>query len=125
LAPHFQERGDVFRFSARTDLITEDTVWEMKCTTLISIEHKLQVVIYAWIWKHIYKEEEKLFKILNIKTGEILVLESTLEELTYIMVLLLKGKYGEQESKPDEEFIEDCQQYILSSPPGKRDLEIV
>jgi len=112
LAPFFKEKGDIFRFSARTDLITEDTVWEFKCTTMITIEHKLQVIIYAWIWKHIFPEDKKDFKLLNIKSGEIIKLDATKEEMTEIIVLLLKGKYGNQEKKKDEEFIEDCRKYI-------------
>ena len=39
-----------FKFSARVDLITKTTVWELKCTSKLSIEHLLQVVIYAWLW---------------------------------------------------------------------------
>jgi len=121
LLPYFQEKKDekeekqeiVFRFSAKTDLITEKCVWELKCTSKITIEHLLQVIIYAWIWRNIYPEEEKEFKILNIKSGEILKLEATIEELTNIIVLLLQGKYGTYEKKTDEEFTEDCIKYIL------------
>jgi len=123
LLPHFQKNDEneenqevLFRFSAKTDLITEKCVWELKCTSKITIEHLLQVVVYAWIWRNIYPEGEqgeqeqdkKEFKILNIKSGEILKLEATPEELTHIMVLLLQGKYGTYEKKTDEEFIEDC-----------------
>lgn len=114
LSPHFlsengeQTVSDIFRFSAITDLITDDTVWELKCTTNITIEHLLQLVIYSWIWRNIYPEKEKYFKIVNIKSGEILKLEAKMDELNHIMVLLLKGKYGKIEKKNDEEFIQDC-----------------
>jgi hypothetical protein len=51
-----------FRFSAIIDLETSGTVWELKCTSEISIDHKLQVVIYEWLWNLIYPENKKKFK---------------------------------------------------------------
>lgn len=102
-----------FRFSARVDLVTDKCVWELKCTSNISNDHKLQVVIYAWLWRLTREPGESAesnldFKILNIKTGEMLRVEATIDELTQIMVALLKGKYGEPVVKTDEEFIADC-----------------
>ena len=98
-----------FRFSARTDIITADTVWELKCTSQTSIDHLLQVVIYAWIWRRIHHENVdevlKDFKIMNVRTGEIMILYATMEELDTIMYALLRGKYSEQVPKSDEEFI--------------------
>ena len=101
-----------FRFTARTDLITENTVWELKCTSKISIDHILQTIIYAWLWRTLYPEDIRVFKIFNIKTGEILKLDSTKTELDTIMVALLKGKYQDTTSKTDEEFIIDCSQSL-------------
>ena len=37
-----------FRFTARTDLITQTSMWEIKCVREITMDHQLQVVIYAW-----------------------------------------------------------------------------
>ena len=50
----------------------------------------------------------KDFKIFNIKTGEIYRLEATTEELTNIVISILKGKYSKIPIKTDEEFIEEC-----------------
>jgi len=112
------ETNAKFRFTARVDLVTEDTVWENKCTTTLTIDHKLQLVIYAWLWKMTHREDdkekpEKKYKLFNIKTGEVLVLDATTEQLNYIMVELLKGKYFVQEKKNDREFIEDCMEKML------------
>ena len=112
------ETNAKFRFTARVDLVTEDTVWENKCTTTLTIDHKLQLVIYAWLWKMTHREDdkekpEKKYKLFNIKTGEVLVLDATTEQLNYIMVELLKGKYFVQEKKTDTEFIEDCMEKML------------
>jgi len=106
-----------FRFTARTDLITESTVWELKCTSQITIDHMLQVVVYAWLWRmksssDDIKSDEKAFKIFNIKTNELLRLEATDEDLNNIILALIKGKYQTTELKVDEEFISDCKTYL-------------
>ena len=99
-----------FRFSGRIDLITEKSVWELKCTSTLTIDNLLQVAIYAWIWRTINVNNpemmEKEFKILNIKTGEILVLNATIDELNFIMSKLLLGKYGKVDRLSDEDFLQ-------------------
>jgi hypothetical protein len=106
LRPFFDSPVE-FRFSGRLDLVTEKTVWELKCTSKISIDHMLQVVIYAWLWKLLVSDDRDI-RILNIKTGEVLELQATNDELTLIMVSLLKGKYCEPVIKTNEEFVGDC-----------------
>ena len=93
-----------FRFSAIVDLITPTTVWEIKCTSSITIDHQLQVVIYAWLWGFT-KRPAREFKLLNIKTGERWVLQANRAELQEIVVALLKGKYAKFVELTDEEFI--------------------
>ena len=101
-----------FRFTARVDLITETTVWELKCTSEITIEHLVQVIAYAWLWNMRYNEHcetpVKVFKIFNIKTGDVLRLDASMEDLNYIMTELLVGKYKELVPKTDDEFLADC-----------------
>ena len=103
---HFDD-GSIFRFSARLDLVTEQSVWELKCTSRITIDHMLQVVIYAWLWQICVGDGRKM-KIFNIKSGEILELKASMEELTHVVVALLKGKYSRNVVKSDEEFIAEC-----------------
>ena len=102
-----------FRFSARVDFITKESLWEVKCSSKLSIEHFLHIVIYAWLWKCIYPENNKTFKILNIKSNQIYELKATMEELTLIVVTLLKSKYeGKQKSFSDKEFLKEfCTKY--------------
>ena len=97
-----------FRFTARIDLITCKTVWEIKCTASITQDHLLQVVIYAWILRTMFSDFEKDFKIFNIRSGEILRLNTEKSVLDNIMVLLLKGKYEGIEKQPDINFVENC-----------------
>jgi hypothetical protein len=93
-----------FRFTAIVDLVTPSTVWEIKCTSSITIDHQLQVVIYAWLWGFSGRPP-RVFRILNIKTGEQWVLQSTQGELEKIVIALLKGKYAKMAEKTDEEFL--------------------
>jgi len=126
LREHFP--GVLFRFTARLDLKTDQSIWELKFTSTISSEHFLHVVIYAWLWRILYEDIEnleniRLFQIFNIKTGEHYILDATTEELSQIVISILYGKYSETEHKSDEEFLEDCKNEItrsfsLKSPDG-------
>uniref|UniRef100_A0A6C0I4R4 Uncharacterized protein n=1 Tax=viral metagenome TaxID=1070528 RepID=A0A6C0I4R4_9ZZZZ len=107
LAPYFDEYTK-FRFTGRVDLITEDALWELKCTSKLSIDHMLQTIIYAWLWFTQNPEDTRSVKLFNIRTGETLRLTATYDELTTVMVTLLRGKYEEQPEKTDEEFVLHC-----------------
>jgi hypothetical protein len=105
------EPHNTFRFTARMDVIGDEFLWELKCTHKISIDHLLQVVIYAWLWQMLPENIDaplKRFKIMNIRTGEIQRLVATREEINTIMVALLKSKFLELDKKTDVEFIQDC-----------------
>ena len=104
LKEYFNEKV-LFRFTARTDLITAETVWEIKCVREITMDHQLQVVIYAWLYQ-ILGYPEKSFKIFNIRTNEVLKLNATREELDFIVISLLQGKYQRATKLSDEQFLE-------------------
>jgi hypothetical protein len=94
-----------FRFHARCDLVSDHDVWELKCTSHLSIDHMLQVVIYAWIWAMVYPDQPKTFRLFNIKTAEHLKLVATTEELTQVVAALLKSKYVSNHAPDDSEFV--------------------
>lgn len=106
------------RFAARIDTITKTTVWEIKCTKTLSTDHKLQVVIYAWLMRMRHskpdKDSKKVFKLFNIRSGELLRLEASMDELNHIMLTLLKIKFQERVVKTDEDFIHECRGYLAS-----------
>jgi hypothetical protein len=83
------------RFNARVDAMTKDTVWEFKCVDTLEIEHFLQVIIYAWIWRLVCEpiRGTRVFKIMNIRTAEVQVLNYEEAEIEAIMGLILKSKY--------------------------------
>lgn len=63
-----------FRFRGRVDFMTPTSIWEIKCTSSLTYENFIQLVIYAFIWnmENINKEgkEEQEFNLFNIRTGE-------------------------------------------------------
>jgi hypothetical protein len=111
LSAHFPPNQQ-FQFTARVDLITKDTLWELKCTSDISAEHMIQTVIYAWLAITIDPGFSKKVKIFNIRTGEVLELVAEKAALDKIVLALLKGKYGEQHLLTDEEFLKECHEYL-------------
>jgi len=54
---------------------------------------------------------------LNIKTGEILRLDASLEELNVIMGKLLKGKYSKTRVLSDDEFIQGTEGSLVRTIP--------
>ena len=112
LAAYFPS-NEQFQFSARIDLMTESTLWELKCTSEISTEHMIQTVIYAWIMRTIHPGFSRQVKIFNIRTGQIMRLDADKYMLDKVVVALLKGKYRKQEPLTDSEFIASCRQYIV------------
>jgi hypothetical protein len=102
-----------FRFTARIDLDTETTIWELKCTSQITIEHKMQTVIYAWLYQLVYNKK-KIVRLFNIKTGEIWRIDAEIEELTKIVVELVRGKCNKNEKKTEIEYIEECNRFMDS-----------
>jgi len=113
LSPLFD--GRKFRFTARVDIITETILWELKCTSEISNDHKLQLVIYAWLWNMrvnpsgFQDGQEKTFKIYNVRTNELLTLNASMEELNFIVISILKGRFQREGDKTIEEFLYDCE----------------
>lgn len=101
----------VYRIGARVDLMTESSIWEMKCTSNLTIDHKLQLILYMWTWNMLFhpsrwETHKKKGCLFNIKSGELLELQSSMEDMNYIVSEILKDKYKVIEPKTDEEFIE-------------------
>lgn len=104
LSPYFMNIQ--FEFSGILDLMTKSSIYEFKCTGSLTLEHKIQLVFYAWVY-NVISREPKEFKLYNVKTNELLVMDYDFDDLTLIMVALLKGKYEEICRKTDEEFLEE------------------
>jgi hypothetical protein len=124
----------IVKLRGRIDCMTNDTIWELKCVEMLTIEHMLQVVIYGWIWQRICnsitggniknmneKQEQKQkqkqmeelyqprkFKLMNVRNGEVRELDITSHYIDEIMNILLDSKLRIREVISDEQFIETC-----------------
>jgi len=112
LLPFFDPGQRPFRFSARADLITPVHLWELKCTTAITTEHQLQLVLYAWLWEIVHPDSPRKYKLFNLRSGEIQRLDASFDTMTQIVVALLKGKYTKVREKSDEIFLSECREFI-------------
>lgn len=95
------------RFHARVDAMDDDILWEFKCVGELQLEHLLQLIIYAWLWR-MFDGKPKEFKIMNICTGEVRTLVQKWNIIDEIMVEVLRGKYAKRERLTDDEFIKLC-----------------
>jgi hypothetical protein len=84
----------------------ENNIYELKCTENLTITNKLQLVVYAFMWKKLYPDDNKRFYLFNIRTSEILELDADRDEIDKIMEILIKNKIEKYETISDEEFIE-------------------
>ena len=97
--------------TGRLDAIDNDCVWEFKCTDHITLEHRLQIIVYAWAWnlsQMDIKYGHKDFYLLNIKSGQILKLLYNKIIIDQIVELIFQDKYANKKYIDDAEFINLC-----------------
>jgi hypothetical protein len=108
LASVLKESNMTYRFSARADLLTPTSLWELKCTGQLTLDHKLQLVIYAWLYRMKWSGKKDVdsmkYYLYNIKTNELLQLHASLDELTTIVCEIIRNKYMTHTELTDEEF---------------------
>lgn len=93
------------------DVVTDADVYELKCVQELKLEHKLQLLIYAWLWHvsaNFEKKGSRRFKLLNIRSGELWELAAGSPLLKEAMEIMLDNKYGKRVDKSDDVFIEEC-----------------
>ncbi len=70
----------------------------------------MQLLVYAWMWKKqtdpFYTSKE--FKLVNIRTGEVYILDACSHLIDEAMHILLENKYGKKDVLSDAEFVELC-----------------
>jgi len=90
--------------------INSKCLWCIKCCGNISNEHILQLVIYSWLHNKINNEAylEMKYKIINMRTGEIKVLNYDVEKVDQIIELLFKNKYQDKKKDSDVIFLRKC-----------------
>ena len=98
------------KFHARIDAYDDKIVWEFKCTSELTTEHLLQLVIYCWLWINTIGTTDGLkeFKIINICSGEIRYLKQNIPLINDVIDILLNNKFGKNDVKTDKQFIKHC-----------------
>lgn len=92
------------------DILTHDTVWEVKCTDVLQLEHLLQLVVYAWLHQKGGESMQK-YKIINVRTGEVRELDVSCGfKIQNIVDSLFLFKYKNAEKMDDEQFTRQCQE---------------
>jgi hypothetical protein len=102
-----KEHG-IIKIAGRIDAYDNNSVYEFKCVDNISIDHKLQLILYAWLWSNsdLYKKYgSRDFKLLNIKTGELLKLVNDQYKINQIVELIFSNKFVKRNVLLDDEFI--------------------
>jgi len=97
----------------RLDVEDERYVIELKCTSQLTLEHKLQLIVYCWLLNHLEPGFRKGFKLLNIRTGEVWILNENykIETIDMILDILIDNKYGLDKVITDQNFIDDCSKF--------------
>lgn len=92
------------------DCYDNTALWEFKCVTMLTIEHILQLVVYAWIWKNSMVEKfgDREFNLLNIRTGERINVKYDTFIIDEIMEILFENKFGTKPKISNEEFLNNC-----------------
>jgi hypothetical protein len=105
-----KELGEI-HIRGRLDALDKDKIWEFKCVDYISFEHKLQLIVYAWIYNNsimLDKYGKKDFYLLNIKSGETLQLNYDNYKIESIIEIILQDKYVKKRELDDKEFVKLC-----------------
>jgi hypothetical protein len=97
----------------RIDAYDDNIVWEFKCVNELTLVHKLQVILYAFIWNMFHKEHDghRKFRLLNIINGEVLELDMTSNKFDEVVCALLKHKIETRDVLSDEKFVKKCLQF--------------
>jgi len=82
----------------RVDCIDVESLFEFKCVKSLQIEHQLQLICYAWLWKKTLGINDKMkrFILLNIRTGESKEMFYKDYEIECIMSILFENKFAEK-----------------------------
>ena len=101
--------GDI-EINGRIDGYDDKTVWEFKCVSTLSLDHLLQLLIYAWMWEKtlVHSYGKKNYKIINIRTGEIKQLVYQDYFVDQIMELIFINNFELKIETNDEMFITKC-----------------
>ena len=105
--------------TGRMDAVTEDVVWELKCVKELQLEHFLQLILYAWMWRRRFEESKgpRTFRLMNMRSGEVWELDASSHYIKEAVDILLHNKYKVRGTLSDAEFLAQCREqgFVLES----------
>jgi hypothetical protein len=107
---HLSNEYGLIKIRGRMDAVDDDNIWEFKCVEDFKREHILQLIIYAWVYEKCMKSVlgSKKYKILNIRTGELILIKYESYIVEEIMNILFENKFGKVKKLDDTKFIDTC-----------------
>lgn len=112
----------IINITARVDCYDDESLWEFKCVKSITIEHILQLIVYAWIWEKCMTNDHgrKKYKILNIRTGEVKTVNYKKHIVEDILKILFDNKYLQKINDDDNVFITKCHKIVDQCVANKK-----
>lgn len=102
--------GSDFVIRGRMDIITNDHIWEIKCTKSLRPEHLIQLAVYAYMIS--LKDRSNWFnyryQLLNVLTGECVILDPSSNLYSLVYMLIYEKCIRKYTPKTDQQFISDC-----------------
>jgi hypothetical protein len=81
----------------RLDILDDSCLWEIKCVKQITLDHKLQLVVYSYLWRKLRQSSmgPRTYRLFNVLSGAGLELAQGTEEVVdQVMQILFDEKYG-------------------------------
>lgn len=113
-----------FMLTGRIDVETSDTVWEVKCVDEITMEHQMQLVVYAFMWMKMVDngvEEPKTFKLFNARDGQVHVLDVRSHLINEIVEAIFQAKLDQLHRLTDQEFLSMVERSIAQQRQRQED----
>ena len=104
----YNEYG-VIQLSGRIDAFQQNRLYEIKCVDALTLEHFLQLVVYAWMDMESSTGDAgtTTYTLLNLKTGEVHRLDTAnVAKINDIILILFKNKFGESKRLTNREFLD-------------------
>lgn len=87
----------------RMDAVTDAAVYEFKVTNELTFEHRLQLILYAWMCQGVMPQNS--FRLVNFKTGEIQELVNDVTCIARVVEILCANKLSLGQPLDDAAFV--------------------
>ena len=95
-------------FTGIIDAVNLGHIYEFKCVNELTSDHKLQAIMYGWLWNKINPNDFKHVCLFNILTCEIIEIDYKNYRVDDIIEILIHNKLKDREEVDDSDFISMC-----------------